>query len=156
MCSVNHRAYLLRSPRSCVVERLRLWRRCVVVWLTCRVGLCAPAASSLSALLLCSLADHHHSQLQVAGLTQSAGCISMCDATQRLSIYRQHLISFLNGALLSCQAAGKHSVDLDGRQSESEQQSGGGHSASRSKTDAVNFSHHPSALYSSIGSFRVA
>lgn len=93
---------------------------CVVVWLTCRVGLCAPAAFSLSAFLLCSLADHHHSQLQIASLTQSTGCVSVCDAAQRLTIYRQHLISFLNGALLSCQATGKHSVDLDGRQSVSE------------------------------------
>ncbi|TNN75627.1 hypothetical protein EYF80_014177 [Liparis tanakae] len=57
--------------------------------------------------------DHHHGLPQTAGLTQSRGGVSVCDSTHCLTIYRQHLIVFLNGALLSCQAAGKHFVDLD-------------------------------------------
>ncbi|KAG7220824.1 hypothetical protein INR49_031563 [Caranx melampygus] len=55
----------------------------------------------------CLLHDHH-SQLQAAGLTQSSSGVGMSDATQCLSIYGQHLISFLDRSLLSCQAAGEH------------------------------------------------
>lgn len=82
------------------------WRKEAELGLTCR-------ASRLSSIVLGSFADHHHGLFQAAGLTQSRGGVGVREAAQRLSVYRQHLISFLNGALLSCQAAGKHSVDLD-------------------------------------------
>lgn len=72
----------------------------------------APSSSTLSSSLFCSLGDDHHSQLQAAGLTQSGGGVGVRDAAQCLSVYGQQLISLLNGAFLSRQAAGKHFVDL--------------------------------------------
>lgn len=72
----------------------------------------APTDSSLYALLLCFLADDHHSEFQVSGMAQSCGGVSVCDALQCLSVYGQNLISLLDGSFLSRQPTGKHLVDL--------------------------------------------
>lgn len=87
---------------------------CDLQWFTFSTELLAPALSTLRFFPNTAPVDDDHSHSGGAGLTHGGRSVGVLDVVQHLTIDGHNLISFLNGALLGGQPAGKHLVDLVG------------------------------------------
>lgn len=108
-CVTSYNLYILEA----IVHSTHLKMfNCHPLWLTFATELLAPTVSTLCFFPSTTFVDYNHSHSKSAGLTQSGGGISVFHVVQHLTIDGQHLISFLDSALLSGQTTGKHLVDL--------------------------------------------